>query len=312
MDAAARSVFISFSSKDRKIAETICLALESRGFPCWMSSRDVRPGENYQVAIVKAINAAKVLLLVFSANTNASDEIKKELSLASKRRLMVIPVRTEDVIPDEGFSYELATRQWIDLFAGWEGAMAQLADQIGTAAPAQTRTQNPVQDVSAGNAAASSPAFPTRQQTTAGIAAAAVVLVGALAYFAFSPHAVAPQQTTPMAQALQSQSVTDVMRCLTADPDQSIKGCTADLAEASVTGATRANYYKVRASSYARKFEYQLALLDLGEAISLTPTDGSLFFLRAAIYRVQGRQDDADADAAKAKALGYTPPRPPG
>ena len=41
-------IFISFSSKDQEIAETICQVLEARGLDCWIAARDVRPGENFQ------------------------------------------------------------------------------------------------------------------------------------------------------------------------------------------------------------------------------------------------------------------------
>jgi hypothetical protein len=51
------------------------------------------------------------MVLVFSANSNNSEEIKKELVLAGQSQLIVIPVRVEDVTPDEAFAYELATRQ---------------------------------------------------------------------------------------------------------------------------------------------------------------------------------------------------------
>jgi TIR domain len=112
--------FISFASKDHGVAETICAAVENRGFPCWISSRDIEPGENFQIAIVQAIRAAKTMILVFSANSNNSDEIKKELALASQSHLVVIPIRVEDVTPDEAFAYEFATRQWIDAFDDWE------------------------------------------------------------------------------------------------------------------------------------------------------------------------------------------------
>jgi tetratricopeptide (TPR) repeat protein len=115
-----------------------------------------------------------------------------------------------------------------------------------------------------------------------------------------------------LAVVAQSRSVEEVMRCMRADPDESIKGCSENLAEASVTGLTRATYYKIRGSSYARKFEYDLAIADFNSAIALAPRDGSIFFVRAAIRRVQGDQAGADADAARAKALGYAPPRPPG
>ena len=110
------TVFISFASNDRAVAMSICEALEHRGIGCWISCRNIRPGENFQTAIVRAIRSTKVMVLVFSTNSNNSDEIKKEIVLAGQSRLAVIPVRVEDVAPNEAFTYEFATRQWIDLF----------------------------------------------------------------------------------------------------------------------------------------------------------------------------------------------------
>jgi len=123
-------IFISHASRDRDPARTLCEALENRGFGCWMASRDIGPGENFQVAIVRAIRAAKVMILVFSSNSNNSEEIKKELVLAGQSQLIVIPVRVEDVTPDEAFAYELAIRQWIDLFDDWERAVQRLVRQL--------------------------------------------------------------------------------------------------------------------------------------------------------------------------------------
>ena len=123
-------IFISYSSKDQKIARTIAQALEARGQRCWIASRDVLAGDNFQEAIVRALREAKVMLLVFSANANNSDEIKKELVLAGRHRVTVVPVRVEDVVPNDAFSYELATRQWVDLFQDWESQIEQLVGQV--------------------------------------------------------------------------------------------------------------------------------------------------------------------------------------
>ena len=122
----AAQIFISHSSHDRKIAETIVQALESRGLRCWISSRDVAGGENYQELIVRAIRNTKIMLLVFTDNANNSEEIKKELGLASRNKLTVIPVRIEDVLPNDALDFELATRQWIDFFGDWERALDTL------------------------------------------------------------------------------------------------------------------------------------------------------------------------------------------
>ena len=127
------SVFISYASQDAKVANTLCKALEGRGFKCWIASRDIAPGENFQVAIVRAIRAAKIMLLVFTGNSNNSEEMAKELALASQSKLIVVPLRIDDVKPNDAFSYEFATRQWIDFFIDWETAIEQLAQRIAAA-----------------------------------------------------------------------------------------------------------------------------------------------------------------------------------
>ena len=140
-------VFISFASKDRKVAMTLCQSLERRGVKCWISARDILAGENFQVAIVQAIRNARILLLVFTANSNNSEEMTKELALASQQKMIVIPLRVEDVTPSDAFTYEFATRQWIDAFADWEFAIDQLVQRItnalALAAPVQAAVETP-------------------------------------------------------------------------------------------------------------------------------------------------------------------------
>ncbi|TMQ07030.1 MAG: toll/interleukin-1 receptor domain-containing protein [Deltaproteobacteria bacterium] len=124
-------VFISHSSQDHGVAVSVCEALERRGVGCWLASRDISPGDNFQEAIVTAISSVRAMVLVFTGSANNSDEIKKEIALASHSHLAVIPVRVEDVLPTGAFLYELSTRQWIDAFDDWDVAMSRLADQIG-------------------------------------------------------------------------------------------------------------------------------------------------------------------------------------
>src|SRR5215469_8902166 len=78
------------------------------------------------------------MVLVFTGNANNSDEIKKEIALASQNHLAVIPLRAEDVVPSDAFVYELSTRQWVDAFDDWDRAMQRLAEQIGEMAAQQS------------------------------------------------------------------------------------------------------------------------------------------------------------------------------
>ncbi len=66
------------------------------------------------------------MVLVFSEAANNSDEIKKELSLASRYHVPVLALRLKDVEPSDAFAYELSTRQWIDAFEAWDHAIDAL------------------------------------------------------------------------------------------------------------------------------------------------------------------------------------------
>jgi hypothetical protein len=131
-------IFISFSSKDIQVAEALVARLAERHLQCWISSQHVHPGENYQEAIVRAIRSAKIMLFVFSSNTNNSDEVKKELSLASRLKLVVMPLRVENVEPNDALLFEFSTRQWIDLFDEWQKGFERLVVQINKTLAAQT------------------------------------------------------------------------------------------------------------------------------------------------------------------------------
>ncbi|HSV03603.1 MAG TPA: hypothetical protein VLI41_10400, partial [Phenylobacterium sp.] len=85
----------------------------------------------------------------------------------SQSKLIVVPLRIEDVSPNDAFAYEFATRQWIDFFADWEFAIQQLAQRIAAAtheanAGAVTEDPAPETDISerAPKAAGEPPAEP--------------------------------------------------------------------------------------------------------------------------------------------------------
>lgn len=123
-------VFISYASADRKKALSVCKAVERRGTRCWISCRDVAAGDNYQEAIVRALRSAPAMILVFTDAANRSDEIKKELSLASRYRVPVVALRTQDVEPSDAFAYELSTRQWVDAFPSLDKAIDGLTSRL--------------------------------------------------------------------------------------------------------------------------------------------------------------------------------------
>jgi len=112
---ASHDVFVSFKSDDKIFAERIYEVLEARGIRCWISSRDVPAGTNYQNQIRRAIRNCRVLLLIYSKNAQASTEIPNEIALAKQDKKVILPVQIDDVKPDDTFGYNLVTIQILDV-----------------------------------------------------------------------------------------------------------------------------------------------------------------------------------------------------
>jgi tetratricopeptide (TPR) repeat protein len=184
----ARPVFISYATEDRKNALAICEAIEGCGAKCWIACRDVQPGENYQEAIVHAIRGARALVLVFTEAANGSDEIKKELSLVSRFHIPVMVLRTEDIEPTDAFAYELSTRQWINLFEGWDKSIDALAARLNQLATGDAAALPPIPAPRARGVGVRS--TPWRGLTVAAVLAVLIILVGA-AWLLLRPTAVA-------------------------------------------------------------------------------------------------------------------------
>jgi hypothetical protein len=118
---------VCFSSKDEAVAREVVESLEASGLKCWISLRDVLPGQNYQEAIVQALESASGIVFLFSEHSNKSQEIRKELSIGGSINVPVFPLRLSPIAASGALRYELAIRQWIDIFPHRQNALAKLA-----------------------------------------------------------------------------------------------------------------------------------------------------------------------------------------
>jgi WD40 repeat protein len=110
----AHDVFISYSSKDKPIADAVCANMEAAAIRCWIAPRDLAPGEDWPTAINKAISKSRVMVLIFSSNSNSSDDVGRELMLAASCKLVIIPFKIDNVEPEPGKQYYLARTHWLD------------------------------------------------------------------------------------------------------------------------------------------------------------------------------------------------------
>ena len=112
----AYEVFISHSSKDKLVADATCASLESHGIRCWIAPRDIRPGDEWGSAIGNAIRTTRVMVLIFSRHANESPQIRREVDRAVNAGATIIPVRIEDVLPQNTLDYCLGALHWLDAF----------------------------------------------------------------------------------------------------------------------------------------------------------------------------------------------------
>lgn len=123
-------VFISYSSKDKKIADAMCHFLEEKKIKCWIAPRDMRAGKSYASEIVKAIKNCKVFVIVFSNHSNNSKHVANEIDRAFSNEKIIIPFRIENVNLNDTFSYYLSKNHWIDAFPKPEKNFRDLEKQL--------------------------------------------------------------------------------------------------------------------------------------------------------------------------------------
>jgi hypothetical protein len=114
MTPKTRDAFISYSQEDKVTADTICAALEAAGIRCWIAPRDVQPGRSFAGEITRAIQASKIMVLIFSAHSNQSEQVLREVQLAVDSHLHIIQFRIADVPASDDLKYYLGTPHWLD------------------------------------------------------------------------------------------------------------------------------------------------------------------------------------------------------
>jgi len=112
---SAASVFISYASCDKALADAVVLSLERRGIRCWIAPRDIVAGEFYADALVRAIDAAPILVVVLTASAAASPHVLREVERAASKRHPLISLRVDRAPLPPGLQYFLNSSHWLEV-----------------------------------------------------------------------------------------------------------------------------------------------------------------------------------------------------
>jgi Tfp pilus assembly protein PilF len=332
----AHDVFICHAHQDHTVANAVCATLEAHGIRCWIAPRDILGGSDWGEAIIDALHGAKAMVLVFSASSNESDQVKREVERAVHQGIAVVPFRIEDVLPNKTLEYFISTQHWLDaLTPPLEDHLAHLAETITVLLAKKGAKEKPLHF--GGEEPAPTPppshpevAPPAERPSTIMVSAPprqfpwalVFLLIGFLAvltvaggiWWRYSQPVVAtkevPAPPVPAVPPAPPPAAAEPATKFSAaeyynlgneakDPEEKIKNYT----KAIEINPYNAQFYYYRGLAYKTKTRFPLAIEDFTKAIMYQSNYPNAYVNRGACYYEMGQQDAAIADYTEALKL---------
>lgn len=126
----AKSVFISYSSRDSKEVKQVTAMLEAAGIPYWKAPEMIPAGSNYAREIPRAIGECEVFLLMISESSQDSIWVEKEIDCAINARKTIVPLKLSEVPLSDMFRFYLNNVQTIFCPDSFEESIHQLRERL--------------------------------------------------------------------------------------------------------------------------------------------------------------------------------------
>jgi len=146
--AMSAEIFISYARADRDRVLPLVERLREAGVTYWLDEGNIQGATLWGKEIVEAIRNAKALVLFATESSFKSNNVAKEVAIASEWDKPILPVYLEPVEVPDTLHYQLAGIQHVELFAeqeneAFDGMLAALhnlgvtiSDEIEIKAPA--------------------------------------------------------------------------------------------------------------------------------------------------------------------------------
>ena len=181
-------VFVSYARTDRERVVELVERMRSAGIGVWVDEGGIHGASLWGQEIVDAIDASKVMILMISDSSITSDNVVKELSIASEEKKPILPVYLQRSQLPKSMRYQLAGIQHIEFFEGQEDeafqSMLVSLSRLGVSAGETETKQDPPPEIvpKDQSTATNAPVSPGRKSSlvTALLALAVIGLVLAL------------------------------------------------------------------------------------------------------------------------------------
>lgn len=123
-------VFISYSSKDKVVADAVCHSLEENRVMCWIAPRDVVVGQSYAKQIMQSIKECQIIVLIFSENSNKSEHVENEIDKAFNCGKPIIPFLIDKTEMNDELGYYLGRKHWLVAYPDYRKKTADLVASV--------------------------------------------------------------------------------------------------------------------------------------------------------------------------------------
>ena len=93
---------------------------------CWIAPRNISSGQPYAEEILNAIKTTKIVVLVFSSNSQASQFVQKEINLSFSNSKPIISFVIDESLPQGDLEFYLKTNHWLDAYPEPEVVFSKL------------------------------------------------------------------------------------------------------------------------------------------------------------------------------------------
>jgi hypothetical protein len=129
--SAEAPVFISYSRKDYYFAESLALHLLKEGVPAWMDVKDLNPGAFWQRDLFAALDQACCVVIVASADSMKSPNVRQEIDRAISQHKRIIIARFRG----SKLADELCNCEVVDFRGAFRPALQKLIQRLKSEPP---------------------------------------------------------------------------------------------------------------------------------------------------------------------------------
>ena len=124
-------ILISYSNDSKKTAIKLSNKLETFGHKCWIEPRNIPGNTNRRKAVHEAITEAELVLMIFSKESDKSEDIMQQYDWAFEAEVPIVPFVVSDVSLSVSMQHFLNTHDWINAYdTNFDNAVEDLLDYL--------------------------------------------------------------------------------------------------------------------------------------------------------------------------------------